>query len=187
MRSKPTLLRSRHLLLIVAKTQPISRSWVMARARELEACHLAGRATVQARRMYTHPHCPTFLSHRLQVQRLRSVHHRMLHLLSTIVGHGVDQHLPLTRLLPLHSTSPLPAILQRVRDTLPLHHLSLQLRPVIARNPHLSARHLPATHQPARLSVPHLHAVRICFSLALYCHSEHSTRHRFSDQVLFHS
>jgi DNA-directed RNA polymerase II subunit RPB1 len=52
---------------------------------------------------------------------------------------------------------------------------------------HLSARHLPATHQPARLSVPHLHAVRICFSLALYCHSEHSTRHRFSEQVLFHS
>ena len=183
MRSKPTLLRSRHLLLIVAKTQPISRSWVMARARELEACHLAGRATVQARRMYTHPHCPTFLSHRLQVQRLRSVHHRMLHLLSTIVGHGVDQHLPLTRLLPLHSTSPLLAILQRVRNTLPLHHLSLQLRPVIARNPHPSARHLRYSPTSPSFGPASPHCMFMFLSNVISC-TEHSTHYRFFEQVL---
>jgi DNA-directed RNA polymerase II subunit RPB1 len=39
----------------------------------------------------------------------------------------------------LHLISPRPAILQRVRDTLPPRHLSLQLRPVIAHNPHPSA------------------------------------------------
>jgi hypothetical protein len=168
MHSKPILLRSRRLPLIVAKILPISRSWVTARAPEPEACHLAGRATVQARRMYTHPHRPTFLSRRLQVRHLRSVHRHMLHLPSTIVGDEVDQRLLLTRPLPRHSTSPHPAILQRVRDTLPHHHLSLQLRLVIAHNPHHSARHLPATRQPVRLSVPRPHAVRVYVSLTLF-------------------
>jgi len=190
MHSKPILLRSRRLPLIVAKILPISRSWVTARAPEPEACHLAGRATVQARRMYTHPHRPTFLSRRLQVRHLRSVHRHMLHLPSTIVGDEVDQRLLLTRPLPRHSTSPHPAILQRVRDTLPHHHLSLQLRLVIAHNPHHSARHLPATRQPVRLSVPRPHAIlrpplhkyprrrRSILRLPLLLHPHQNTRPR---------
>jgi DNA-directed RNA polymerase II subunit RPB1 len=91
---------------LAVKIRSISRSGVTARAPEPEACHLADRATVQARRMYTHPHRPMFLSRRLQVRHLRSVHRRMLHPPSTIVGDEVDQCLPLTRPLQLNLTSP---------------------------------------------------------------------------------
>jgi DNA-directed RNA polymerase II subunit RPB1 len=82
----------------------VFRSWVTARATGPEACQLAGRTTVQGRQMYIHPNLPTFLGRRLQMRRLRSIHCHML-------------HLPLTHPLPLHSTSPRPASIQRVRDT----------------------------------------------------------------------
>jgi hypothetical protein len=92
-----------------------------------------------------------FLSRRLQVRRLRLVHRRM------------------------HPTSPRPAIIQQVRDALPPRDLSLQRRPVIAHNPHPSARHLSATHQPVRLSVPHPHTV--CFSFFLTSYHVLNTPH----------
>jgi len=76
--------------------------------------------------------------------------------------------LPLTHPLPLHSTSPCPAILQQVHNTLPPRDLSLQCHPIIAHNPHPSPWHLPATHQPVHLSVLHPHTICFCFFLMLY-------------------